>query len=87
MASWIAMRALTVSLPTQFTVLIIGATSISSTAAITFAKHFGAGKVIGAARGPIDGVDELINPIDSADLSSLDDIKLVLNSIYDALAQ
>ncbi|KAK8219636.1 hypothetical protein M8818_000610 [Zalaria obscura] len=88
MASWMAMQSRTNNLPENFTVLVIGATTMSGTAAISFARTLGAGKVIGAARSNMQdlGLDETIQLTDSTDFATLGDIDVVLDFLYGAPA-
>lgn len=50
LSSWMAIKARTKDLPENFTILIMGATTVSGTVAISLARKLGAGKVIGVAR-------------------------------------
>lgn len=49
-SSWMSLSERVHDLPAQFSVLVLGVTGTSGRAAVPVARHFGAGKVIGAAR-------------------------------------
>lgn len=50
MSSWMALQTRTSDLPKDFTILILGVTSLSGRVAIPLARHLGAGRIIGVAR-------------------------------------
>ena len=89
MSSWMALSTRVDDLPNDFTVLIIGATSLSGTCAITVAREFGAGKVIGCARN-VDkmadlGLDETIkmeDEVEKTDFSKLGQVDVILDYLY-----
>lgn len=89
MSSWMALKTRTANLPANFTCLILGATSTSGQAAISIARAFGAGKVIGVARNAavlseleLDQEIVLQHPVTATDFSSLGDVDVVLDYIY-----
>jgi len=64
----------TPALPAGFSVLVVGATSISGRLAAPVARHFGAGRIIGAAKNKaaldgVEGLDERI-VLDDADATT-----------------
>lgn len=89
MSSWMAMRTRTFDLPEKFTVLIMGATTMSGTVAVPLVRSLGAAKVIGVARNvaaleKLD-LDEMIQLMDSAektDFSKLGDVDVVLDYLW-----
>ena len=92
MSSWMAFKARTNDLPSNFTCLIPGATSASGKVAISLAKFLGAGRVIGAARNKAAleklGLDESIvvqDEVERTDFSNLDEVDVVLDYIYGPL--
>ncbi|KAF2100042.1 NAD(P)-binding protein [Rhizodiscina lignyota] len=92
MSSWMALTARTTNLPPNFTVVIMGATSMSGRVAAQFCRFYGAGKVIGVARNAkalaeIRGLDASIPLADdpaATDFSSLVEagVDVVLDYIY-----
>jgi NADPH:quinone reductase-like Zn-dependent oxidoreductase len=89
MSSWMALRKRAVTLPDQFSVLILGATSLSGTLAISVARALGAGKVIGVARNqnkldnlPLDQTICLQDPATETDFSSLGHVDIILDYVY-----
>lgn len=89
MSSWIALKTRTTNLPTRFTVVVLGATSTSGNVAISIARAFGAGKVIGVARNAasleeLDLDDRIVlkDPVTETDFSSLGDVHVVLDYVY-----
>ncbi|BFZ53280.1 hypothetical protein PYCC9005_000303 [Savitreella phatthalungensis] len=91
MSSWMAIKTRVSNLPKDFTLVILGVTSISGQVAITLGRILGARKVIGVARSEekmakLD-LDERIVLSDEAgktDFSSLSDAKVdvVLDYVY-----
>jgi NADPH:quinone reductase-like Zn-dependent oxidoreductase len=96
MASWFALRTRTANLPPNYTVIILGVTSLSGRVAIPLARHLGAGKIIGVARNTkamaaldLDQTVELKGDVSSADLgNALEDthVDVVLDYLYGAPA-
>lgn len=89
MSSWMAMRTRTFDLPKNFTVLIMGATTMSGTVAIPLVRSLGAAKVIGVARNVTAlealGLDETIQLMDAAektDFSKLGDVDVILDYLW-----
>lgn len=89
MSSWMALKTRTTNLPAKFTVVILGATSTSGNAAISVARAFGAGKVVGVARNTaslreleLDDRVVLKDPVTETDFSSLGDIDVILDYVY-----
>jgi NADPH:quinone reductase-like Zn-dependent oxidoreductase len=89
LSSWMALRRRTTNLPTNFSVLIIGATSASGTVAIDVARHLGAKRVIGLARNMSAlkerGLDEAIqikDPVEETDLSKIGHVDVILDYVY-----
>ncbi|QIW99872.1 hypothetical protein AMS68_005390 [Peltaster fructicola] len=80
LSSWMSMQA-RASLPPNFTVLIIGATSASGKLAVSLARALGAKKVIGAARSAVESVDESIVLSDHTDFSAIE-VDIVLDYVY-----
>ncbi|KAF4314564.1 Alcohol dehydrogenase superfamily zinc-containing [Botryosphaeria dothidea] len=87
MASWMALATRTSNLPPSFTAVIMGATTVSGTAAISVARAFGAGRVVGAARPserlsalPLDAVIELRDA--QTDYASALDADVILDFLY-----
>lgn len=91
-SSWLALTKRTSHLPENFTVVILGVTSLSGKVAVHLAKTLGAGKVIGAARNQkamdeIPGLDGTIcfaeDPAQT-DYSSLpkDGVDIILDYVY-----
>ncbi|KAJ3054829.1 hypothetical protein HK097_000694 [Rhizophlyctis rosea] len=77
MASWMALSSRVSNLPPNFTCVILGATSLSGIAAVSVARAFGAGKVIGVARSAskmaslgLDTVIELQDDVSKTDFSA-----------------
>ena len=91
MASWMALRTRVFDLKRGFTILIIGATSLSGRVAIHNARRLGASKVIGVARNQAKlaslGLDESIilqedpSKTDWSPLTS-GDIDVILDNVY-----
>ena len=93
-SSWMAMKTRTTNLPSEFTVLILGATSASGRLAIPLARALGAGHVIGAARNTstlsILGLDSSLVVADdpnATDFSSLKgkEIDVILDYVNGSL--
>lgn len=89
LSSWLALVTRVKPLPENFSVLIIGASSVSGRIAISIAKALGARRVIGCARNASTlaklGLDETITlAADAAatDFSSLGDVDVVLDYVY-----
>ncbi|KAK3331457.1 hypothetical protein B0H66DRAFT_97745 [Apodospora peruviana] len=87
--SWMALASLVAQLPTKFTVTILGVTSLSGTAAVSVAKLFGAGRVVGVARSKdkmdaIDGLDATVVLSDegSTDWSAALETDVILDFLY-----
>lgn len=88
-SSWMALKRRTVALPSNFTVLILGATSASGAAAISIARSLGAGKVIGCGRNveklttlSLDQTVPLLNPVTTTNFASLGQVDVILDYIY-----
>ncbi|PPJ53001.1 hypothetical protein CBER1_11449 [Cercospora berteroae] len=93
MSSWMAFKGRTSNLSTDFTVLILGATSASGRVAISLARALGAKKVIGAARNTaalekldLDQIVTIACETEQTDFSNLDDVDVVLDYVYGPLA-
>jgi NADPH:quinone reductase-like Zn-dependent oxidoreductase len=89
LSSWMAMRTRTFDLPKNFTVLIMGATTMSGTIAIPLVRSLGAGKVIGVARNVATlqalGLDEtiqLMDPVETTDFAKLGDVDVILDYLW-----
>lgn len=89
MSSWMALQTRVRDLPKDFTCVIVGATTLSGTCAITVAREFGAGKVIGVARNASKmeglGLDVAIKLEDDAsktDFSGLGQVDVILDYLY-----
>jgi len=89
MSSWMALATRIRDLPKDFTVLIVGATSLSGTCAVAVSREFSAGRVIGCARNLEKmtdlGLDETIkleNEIEKTDFSKLGQVDLILDYLY-----
>src|SRR5215469_4241677 len=89
MASCMALTTRVHDLPKNFTVLIVGATSLSGTCAIAVSREFGAGRVIGCARNLEKmadlGLDETIkleDEVEKTDFSKLGQVDVILDYIY-----
>lgn len=89
LSSWMAMRTRTFDLPKDFTVLIMGATTMSGTIAIPLVRSLGAAKVIGVARNVAAlealGLDETIQlkePAEKTDFSKLGDVDVILDYLW-----
>jgi NADPH:quinone reductase-like Zn-dependent oxidoreductase len=108
-SSWMALRTrVTLPLPPQtkdgddkedggagWTVLILGVTSTSGAAAVQVARHFGATRVIGAARGAealdaLPGLDQRVvidgAAPDKTDFGGLGRVDVVLDYVYGPVA-
>lgn len=89
MASWMALHARTANLPTGFTAVIVGATGVSGTAAVSVARVFGAGKVVGVARSAakmgglgLDATVELQDDATKTDYTAALDADVILDFLY-----
>jgi NADPH:quinone reductase-like Zn-dependent oxidoreductase len=89
MSSWMAMRTRTIDLPKNFTVLIMGATTMSGTIAIPLVRSLGAAKVIGVARNVaalealgLDETIQLMDPVEKTDFSKLGDVDVILDYLW-----
>ncbi|KAE9367550.1 quinone oxidoreductase [Stipitochalara longipes BDJ] len=89
MSSWMAMQTRTSNLPKNFTVLIMGATTISGTIAISLVRSLGAAKVIGVARNiaaletlGLDETIQLTEPAEKTDFSKLGDVDVILDYLW-----
>lgn len=89
MSSWMALRRRTIRLPQNFSVLIMGATSLSGTVAIQISRALGAGRVIGCARDrkklaerDFDEVIPLQDCVKETDFSSLPHVDIILDYLY-----
>jgi NADPH:quinone reductase-like Zn-dependent oxidoreductase len=89
MSSWMAMRTRTIDLPKNFTVLIMGATTMSGTIAIPLVRSLGAAKVIGVARNVaalealgLDETIQLMDPVEKTDFSKLGDVDVNLDYLW-----
>lgn len=98
-SSWMALQYRVTDLPPNFTVLVIGITGTSGRAAVPVARHFGAGKVIGAARnekalqalvadGSIGKYVVLGSDTEklAADVAALGHVDVILDYVYGAAA-
>ena len=89
MSSWMALRRRTSVLPPQFSVLILGATSLSGQLAIPIAKALGAGRVIGCSRSiekvsnlDLDQFVCLEDLVTETDFSLLGEVDIILDYMY-----
>jgi|SRR6266480_2824567 len=89
MSGWMALATRVRDLPKNFTVLIVGATSLSGTCAITVSREFGAGKVIGCARNlekmanlGLDDTIKLEDDVNKTDFSKLGQVDVILDYLY-----
>ncbi|KAJ9610431.1 hypothetical protein H2200_005208 [Cladophialophora chaetospira] len=89
MSSWMALRRRTITLPEKFTVLILGATTISGILAAPIARQLGAGKVIGCARNQekldtlgLDQTIRLCDPATATDFSCVPHVDIILDYLY-----
>lgn len=89
LSSWMAMRTRTFDLPKNFTVLIMGATTMSGTIAIPIVRSLGATKVIGLARNvaALEALDldeniQLMEPAEKTDFSKLGDVDVILDYLW-----
>ncbi|RMZ86942.1 hypothetical protein DV736_g5831, partial [Chaetothyriales sp. CBS 134916] len=83
LSSWMGLKYRTVDLPKNFTALIVGASSTSGILAISVARHFGAGKVYGAARSlsKLEGLD-LDKAFALDEYKDLGDVDVILDYVY-----
>jgi NADPH:quinone reductase-like Zn-dependent oxidoreductase len=88
-SSWMALRRRTVKLPPNFSILVLGATTMSGALGVRVARALGASKVIGAARDEKRlaelGLDESIvlkSPTSEVDFSSVSDVDVILDFVY-----
>ncbi len=93
MSSWMALRKRAIFLPPNFSVLILGVTSLSGQLAINMSRALGAGKVIGISRNENKlanaGLHQWIRLKDDVletDFSSVGDVDIVLDYLYGAPA-
>ncbi|KAH8887908.1 GroES-like protein [Thozetella sp. PMI_491] len=89
MASWMAFAARLTNLPANFTVAIVGATTLSGTVAVSVSRLFGAGKVVGLARSAakmaslgLDATVELKDDAASTDYSAALDADVILDFLW-----
>lgn len=89
MAGWMAIVKRTNGLQLGFTVLILGATGLSGTAAVSVARKLGAAKVVGGARSAakmaglgLDATVQLGSDPTSIDWTPAMDVDLVLDFLY-----
>jgi NADPH:quinone reductase-like Zn-dependent oxidoreductase len=89
MSSWTALSFRTKDLPKNFSVLINGVTSTSGALAISIARHFGAGSIIGVARNvkkmetlDLDEIIELKEPATETDFSKAANVDVILDYLY-----
>lgn len=89
MSSWMALATRVTNLPKNFTCVIVGATSLSGTCAITIAREFGAGKVIGIARNVskmeglgLDAMIKMEDDVSKTDFSKLGNVDVILDYLY-----
>lgn len=89
MSSWMALATRVHDLPKDFTVLIVGATSLSGTCAVTVSREFGAGRVIGCARNlekmanlELDETIKLEDDVKKTDFSKLGQVDVILDYLY-----
>ncbi|KAK4962816.1 hypothetical protein LTR10_000443 [Elasticomyces elasticus] len=89
LSSWMAFKTRVNDLPSDFTVLIVGATSASGRVAISLARSLGAKRVIGAARNESAmatlGLDDTIvfaGKPEETDWTSLGDVDVILDYVY-----
>jgi NADPH:quinone reductase-like Zn-dependent oxidoreductase len=95
MSSWMALRLRTANLPPNFTVLIIGATSVAGGVALQLSRTLGAGKVIGCARNEKTmrtmGYDDIVvlrEPAKDTDFSSIAaDTDVILDYVYGPITE
>jgi len=89
MASWLALATRVTNLPENFTCVIVGATTLSGICAITVAREYGAGKVIGVARNPskmeglgLDHAIKLEDDVEKTDFSALPPVDVILDFLF-----
>ncbi|KAI4159520.1 MAG: hypothetical protein LQ342_006521 [Letrouitia transgressa] len=89
MSSWMALKARCENLPSDFNVLIMGATSASGRLAVSLARHFGASKVFGSGRNEeslkevgLDGFVVLKDDPSETDWSALGHVDIILDYVY-----
>lgn len=89
MSSWMALSSRVRDLPKDFTCVIVGATTLSGTCAVTIAREFGAARVIGVARSTskmahlgLDAVIKLEDDVSQTDFSGLRQVDVVLDYLY-----
>ncbi len=89
-SSWMALKERVVDLPKDFSVLILGVTGTSGRVAVSVARKFGAGKIIGVARNEaalkgIEGLDSYVvqkDPVEDTDFSRLGQVDVILDYVY-----
>ncbi|EKG18841.1 Alcohol dehydrogenase superfamily zinc-containing [Macrophomina phaseolina MS6] len=91
MASWMALATRTSHLPPAFTAVIVGATTVSGTAAVSVLRAFGATRVVGIARPSerlaalaLDATIELREDDAQTDYAPAADADVVLDFLYGA---
>jgi NADPH:quinone reductase-like Zn-dependent oxidoreductase len=89
LSSWMAFKARTFNLPKDFSVVVLGGTTVSGAIALSLARILGAGKVIGVARNVpamqalgYDDTIELQSDVAKTDYSKVENVDVVLDYIY-----
>lgn len=89
MSSWMAVRRRAIALPPRFTVLILGATSMSGKLAVPLLRRLGAGRVIGCSRSEkkmkdLDLDDRIVlgRGTEDTDFASLGHVDVVLDYLF-----
>lgn len=89
MSSWMAIKRRAFTLPAGFSVLIMGATTMSGRLAVPLLRRLGASKVVGCARnentlGELDLDDRVVlkNPVHETDFSTIGHVDVVLDYIF-----
>lgn len=88
-SSWMALKSRCENLPENFTVLVLGVTSMSGSLAVQLSRHLGAGKVIGCARNVeamqkmnLDDFVQLESVPTETDFARLGDVDVILDYVY-----
>lgn len=89
MASWMGLATRTAGLAAGFTAVIVGVTSLSGGAAVSVARIFGAGRVVGVGRSGgkmeglgLNGVVELREEVGETDYTAALDADVILDFLY-----
>lgn len=89
MSSWMAIKRRAFTLPARFSVLIMGATTMSGRLAVPLLRRLGANKIVGCARnehtlGELDLDDRIVlkNPVHETDFSAIGHVDVVLDYLF-----